>query len=62
MIGGLVEDSSPRRFFNFMFLSWIPVGGSRKAGDGYWGGVLLVELGLAEILVSLVFMLRVDCF
>ena len=62
MIGGLVEDSSPRRFFNFMFLSWSPVGGSLKAGDGYWGGVLLVELGLAEILVSLVFILRVDCF
>ena len=62
MIGGLVEDSSPRRFFNFMFLSWSPMGGARKTGDGYWGGVLLVELGLAEILVSLVFMLGVNCF
>ncbi len=38
------------------------MGGSRKAGDGYWGGVLLVELGLAGILVSFVFMLRVECF
>ncbi len=62
MIGGLVEDSSPRRFFNFTFLSLSPMGGSRKAGDGYWGRVLLVELGLAGILVSFVFMLRVDCF
>ncbi len=53
----LVEDSSPRRFFNFIVLSWSPMGGARKAGDGNWGGVLLVELGLAGILVSLVFIL-----
>ncbi len=62
MIGGLVEDSSPPRFFNFIVLSWSPMGGSRKAGDVYWGKMLLVELGRVGILVSLVFMLGVDCF
>jgi hypothetical protein len=62
LIGVLVEDSSPRRFFNFMFLSRGPVGGSRKAGDGYWGGGLLVELGRAGILVGFVFVLSAECF
>jgi hypothetical protein len=38
------------------------MGGSRKAGDVYWGKVLLVELGRAGILVSLVFILGVDWF
>ena len=38
------------------------MGGSREAGDGGWGTVLLVELGVAEILGSLVLMLGVDCF
>ena len=60
-IGGLVEDSSPRRFFNFIFSSWSPMGGSREAGDGGWGMVLLVELGVAEILGSLLVMLGVEC-
>ncbi len=61
LIGGLVEDSSPRRFFNSIFWSWSPMGGSRKARDGYWGMVLLVELGLTGILVSFVLMLGVEC-
>ena len=39
------------------FSSWSPMGGYREAGDGGWGMVLLVELGVAEVLVRLFLML-----
>ena len=57
----MVEDSSPRRFFDFIFSYGSPLGGSREADDRDWGVRLLVELGVAGVLESLVFMLGVEC-
>ncbi len=37
------------------------MGGSREAGDGGWGMVLLAELGVTKVLGSLVLMFGVDC-
>ena len=37
------------------------MGGSREADDMDWGVRLLVELGVAGVLESLVFMLGVEC-
>ena len=59
MIGCLVEDPSPRPFFDFIVLYGSPGKGSGRVRKRDWGTVLPVELGLARWLVGLLFVFSV---
>jgi hypothetical protein len=45
MIGCLIEDPSPRPFFDFIVLYGSPGKGARRVRKRDWGAVLPVELG-----------------
>jgi hypothetical protein len=55
MIGRLVEDPSPRPFFDFIIFAGSPGKGSGRVRRRDWGTVLSVELGSAVELVELLF-------
>ena len=62
MIGRLVEDPSPRPFFDFIVLYGSPGKGARRVLKRDWGAVLPVELGASRWLVGLVFVISVQMF
>ena len=55
MSGRLVEDPSPRPFFDFIVLYGSPGEGARRVHKRVWGEVLSFELGTALGFVGLVF-------
>jgi hypothetical protein len=55
MIGRLVEDPSPRRFFDFIVLYGSPGKGARRDRKRDWVGVFAFKLGTAR-LVGLLFL------
>ncbi len=65
MIGRLVEDPSPRPFFDFYFfivLYGSPGKGLRRVRKRDWGAVLPVELGTSRWLIGLLFVVSVRMF
>ena len=60
MIGRLIEDPSPRPFFDFIDLYGSPGKGSGRVQKRVWGKVLSCELGVARVLVGLVSMFGVE--
>ena len=62
MIGRLIEDSSPRPFFDFIVLYGSPGKGAGRVQKRVWGKVLSFELGVAVGLVGLVFVFSVRMF
>ena len=59
MIGRLVEDPSPRRFFDFIVLCESPGKGAGRVQKRVWEEVLSFELGTALGFVGLVFVFSV---
>jgi hypothetical protein len=62
MIGHLVEDPSPRRFFDFIVLYGSPGKGARRDRKRDWVGVFAFELGTARWLVGLLFVFSFRLF
>ncbi len=62
MIGHLVEDPSPRRFFDFIVLYGSPGKGARRNRKRDWVGVFAFELGTARWLVGLLFVFSFRLF
>jgi hypothetical protein len=62
MIGRLVEDLSPRPFFDFIVLYGSPGKGAGRVLKRVWGDVLLFELGTALGFVGLVFVFSFRMF
>ena len=62
MIGRLIEDPSPRRFFDFIVLYESPGKGAERVQKRVWGEVLSFELGAALGFVGLVFVFSVRLF
>ena len=56
MIGRLVEDPSPRPFFDLIVLYGSPGKGAGRVQKRVWGEVLSCELGTALGLVRLVWL------
>ena len=59
MIGRLVEDPSPRPFFDFIDLYGSPGKGAGRVQKRVWGKVLSFELGAAFGFVGLIFVFSV---
>jgi hypothetical protein len=59
LIGGFVEDASPRRFFDFIVFAGSPRDESGVVLDGDWVVVLPVEPGVALVCIVLVSVLGV---
>ena len=62
MIGCLIEDPSPRPFFDFIVLYVSPGKGAGRVQKRVWGKVLSFELGAAVGVVGLVFGFSVRMF
>jgi len=62
MIGCLIEDLSPRPFFDFIVLYGSPGKGAGRVQKRVWEGVLSFELGTSRGLVGLVFVFSVRMF
>ena len=62
MIGCLIEDPSPRPFFDFIVLYGSLGKGAGRVQKRVWGEVLSCELGTALGLVGLVFVCSVRMF
>jgi hypothetical protein len=62
MIGRLIEDPSPRPFFDFIVLYGSPGKGSGRVQKRVWGKVLSCELGTAFVFDGLVFVFSVRMF
>ena len=59
MIDRLIEDPSPRPFFDFIVLYGSPGKGAGRVQKRVWGKVLSFELGTALGFVGLVFVFSV---
>jgi hypothetical protein len=62
MIGCLIEDPSPRPFFDFIVLYGSPGKGAGRVQKRVWGKVLSFELGTAVGFVGLFFVFSVRMF
>ena len=62
MIGRLIEDPSPRPFFDFIVLYGSPGKGAGRVQKRVWGKVLSFELGAAVGFVGLVFVFSARMF
>ena len=62
MIDRLIEDPSPRPFFDFIVLYGSPGKGAGRVQKRVWGKVLSFELGMAVGFVGLCFVFSVRMF